>query len=75
MNTPAGFLIPYFQLLVGKMIDSLNTGTSIVDAVTEIAIMFGYLSIAAFFAGALQGTPDRHHNQVNIMTYQRAARM
>jgi ATP-binding cassette subfamily B (MDR/TAP) protein 1 len=51
-----GALIPFFQYLFGKMLDSLNTGDKIVESVTHVAIQFAYLAVVAFFMAALQVT-------------------
>lgn len=49
-----GSLIPFFQFLFGRMMDSLNTGANIVEAVSEVAIVFAYMSAVAFVFGHLQ---------------------
>lgn len=51
-----GALIPYFQYLFGKMLDSLNSGENLVAAVNKVAIEFGYISVVAFVGGVCQGT-------------------
>lgn len=49
-----GALIPFFQWLFGRMLDSLNTGEDIVEAVSTVAIQFAYMAVVAFVMGHLQ---------------------
>ncbi len=50
----SGALIPFFQWLFGRMLDSLNTGADIVEAVSAVAIQFAYMAALAFVVGHLQ---------------------
>jgi hypothetical protein len=50
-----GALIPYFQFLFGKMLDALNSGNDIVNAVNTVATEFGYMAAIAFCCATLQG--------------------
>lgn len=49
-----GALIPTFQWLFGRMMDSLNSGANIAEAVSDVAIIFAYMSVVAFVFGHLQ---------------------
>ncbi len=49
-----GALIPFFQMLFGRMLDSLNSGTNIVEAVSHVALQFAYMACVAFVCAGLQ---------------------
>lgn len=49
-----GALIPTFQWLFGRMMDSLNSGANMTEAVSDVAIIFAYMSVVAFVFGHLQ---------------------
>jgi len=49
-----GALIPFFQYLFGRILDSLNSGENIVEAVSGVALQFVYMAAVAFVAATLQ---------------------
>jgi len=49
-----GALIPFFQYLFGRILDSLNSSENIVEAVSEVALQFVYMAAVAFVAATLQ---------------------